>query len=332
MRIGWAWALLACAAACATAGPGSQPASADAHRFVASADHLVGVGEGPTMELARRRAAAEIASQLGGRLRAEGWVQAESERSGDKSIERERIGEHIQVETDFARMEWVEVVSARTRGEMVEVVAVLDRRKAARRLRAELDERAEGLRAGLDRARQNAGLLAQAQALQLLEQEREAIESARRLLAALSPGEAWAPPVLAEMDRERDALHARLRAIEWEICLAAEEGADLAALFAGRLAERGIDAKSCGAPEGERARLRLRGELDATVQRMDHPGGYPFFCTTRLRYRIEGGEASLEAGGVAEGLRSGAHAATDACARSVGELVDDFLQRIGWLR
>lgn len=331
MRTIWAVALLAWAGACAGV-PGAQPFSdAETQRRSYPAEHyVVGVGEGPTMEIARRKAAVEISSQLSGSLHAEGWVEAESERTERGAFDRERVGETIHVETELARMEWVEVVSARTRGETVEVVAVLDRRKAGQRLRSELDERAESIRAGLERALQNSGLLAKAKALHLLEKERASLRASLRLLGALTPGPTWSPPVIRDLDRALGELHAHLREVEWELCLEIEEAPELASVFAGRLGERGVYARDCGAPPSGRNRFLLRGRLAASVQKMDNPGGYPFFCATRLLYRIEGDEEAMEAGGIAEGLRTGARAMAEACARSVEGLADEFLQRIGW--
>lgn len=328
---GVAFLLVVLLAACAGA-PAAPLASsiAELRRTYPANRYVVGMGEGASMELARRRAAAEIAGQLRGRLHAAGWVEAESGITGERRIERERVGESIRVETRLTRMEWIEVVSARARGDRVEVLAVLDRRVAAERLRAEIEARAEAIEGEVRRAAHAEGLLARARALAALEDERRDLLDALGTWSSLSRRPAFRPEGLRALQGAREALHDRMERVEWEICLEGETEAASLAVLAGHLAQRGLQARPCGAPASGGERWRLLGDLAAAVQRHEQPGGYPYFCATQLSYRVEGEAERLEAGGSARGLRSGAVAAEEACARSLEGLAADFLERIGW--
>lgn len=326
----WGLALLLLAACASTARERMGASPDELRRSYPPERYVVGVGEGASLELARRRAAVEISSQLGGSIHAQGWVEAESGHSGGSRIESERVGEQIHVRTELARMEWIEVVSARTVGEKVEVLAVLDRRQAAERLRAEIDARAATLEGELQGALRTKGVLARARALSALEGERRALLESLGLWASLSRRSSFHPRVLDAFEQARDELRSRLGEVEWELCLEGENEAAPPSLFLGRLAQRGLVARACGSPPSEAERWRLQGELAAAIQRMNHPGGYPFFCSTRLTYRIVNGEEGLEAGGLANGIRSGAHGADAACALSLDALATDFLKGIGW--
>src|SRR5690606_10083896 len=172
LRTGWGVLLLWLGASCA-ASPNTFVARHEAVRKTYPPErYVVGVGEGPTLELARRKAAVEISAQLQGSLRAEGWVEAESDRIDGVERARESVREEIRVETGLARMEWIEVVSARTRGDAVEVFAVLDRRRAAESLRAEIEDRLAGLDAQIARWEETRGILAPAQGLMGMDEGR----------------------------------------------------------------------------------------------------------------------------------------------------------------
>lgn len=327
-RKAWVAALLVLGA-CATSSPGKPTSRLETlRRDYPSVRYLIGIGEGATMELARRRAAVEIASQIGGSLHAEGWVEAETGRSDQGAIDRERVGESIRVETDFARMEWVEVVSARTQGDRVEVVAVLDRHLATRRLRPEVESEDAALLVEIQRVLEQEGLVAQARGLRELDRRRERLVSTLQLLTAISGGPISPPRALRAYERARDDVQAKLRGVEWEICVESASELGLAHL-AGRLAAKGLLARACGAPPTAAERWRLEGELDAELRRMNQMGAHPYFCATRLHYRI-GAAEKVEASGVAHGIRSGAASGPDACANSLQSLVTDFLMAIGW--
>jgi len=331
LRTGWGVLLLWLGASCA-ASPNTFVARHEAVRKTYPPErYVVGVGEGPTFELARRKAAVEISAQLQGSLRAEGWVEAESDRIDGVERARESVREEIRVETGLARMEWIEVVSARTRGDAVEVFAVLDRRRAAESLRAEIEDRLAGLDAQIARWEETRGLLARAQALMELERERRIVQSSLDLLAAVSRRPPARPAAFGRLERAQREVQERIGRVDWEICLEPEENGGLVRVFSGRLAQKGLSTLDCGTEGGEDGtRWTLRGRLGATLQQMDHPGGYPFFCATQLDFRVEGRGGASESGGVAHGLRSGARTRTDACALSAQALADDFLRRIGW--
>jgi hypothetical protein len=331
LRAGWGVLALLITISCA-AGPSTYLERHDAVRKSYPSDrYVVGVGEGPTLELARRKAAVEISAQLQGNLRAEGWVEAESDRVDGVERARESVREEIRVETGLARMEWIEVVSARTRGDAVEVFAVLDRRRAEESLRAEIDDRLAGLEAQIARWEETRGILARAQALMALERERRILQSSLDLLAAVSRRPPARPAAFVRLARAQREVQERIGHVEWEICLESEGDESLARVFAGRLAQKGLSTLDCGAEgRGTGPRWILRGRVGATLQQMDHPGGYPFFCATQLDFRVEDEGGTAESGGVAHGLRSGARTRKDACALSAQALADDFLQRIGW--
>src|SRR5690606_13832939 len=286
LRTGWGVLLLWLGASCA-ASPNTFVARHEAVRKTYPPErYVVGVGEGPTLELARRKAAVEISAQLQGSLRAEGWVEAESDRIDGVERARESVREEIRVETGLARMEWIEVVSARTRGDAVEVFAVLDRRRAAESLRAEIEDRLAGLDAQIARWEETRGLLARAQALMELERERRIVQSSLDLLAAVSRRPPARPAAFGRLERAQREVQERIGRVDWEICLEPEENGGLVRVFSGRLAQKGLSTLDCGTEGGEDGtRWTLRGRLGATLQQMDHPGGYPFFCATQLDFR-----------------------------------------------
>lgn len=317
----------------ACAGPGGGTLGSqrgDLRRDYPAERYLLGEGEGKSLEIARRRAAMEISLQLRGSLHAEGWVEAETGLERGSRFEKERAGETIHVETELARMEWIEVVSARSRGDRVEVVAVLDRKQVADRLRAEIDARSSAIERELLQAERTRGVLAQARLLSALESERAQLLDMMEQWAAISRRPAFRPEAILALERLRANLRARLAELEWEICLDGGSGSALPSAFSGRLAREGLKTRGCGDPPSEAERWRLSGELSASVQRMENPGGFPFFCTTLLNYSIEGHQEVLEAGGMAQGRRSGARVVEEACTLSLEELVADFLRGIGW--
>ncbi|MFO7156743.1 MAG: hypothetical protein DIU72_009025 [Pseudomonadota bacterium] len=328
---GWGAIALLLGAACAGRAGGLLARHEAVQKAYPKDRYVVGVGEGPTLELARRRAAVEISSQLQGSLRAEGWVEAEAASVDGVQRSRESVREEIRVATGLARLEWIEVVSARTRGDTVEVFAVLDRHRVAEGLRSEIDDRLAGLDSALDRWEGARGLLARAKALAELERDRQAIQSSLDLLAAVSRRPSRRPEAFLRLDRAQREVRAQLGRIAWEICLEPGQNQPLVAIFAGRLAQKGLSTMECGAEAGDRGPVWiLRGRLGATLQEMNHPGGYPYFCATQLGFEVEEKDGASVAGGVAHGLRSGAMAREDACAQSARALADDFLLQIGW--
>lgn len=297
--------------------------------------YITGTGRAATVEAARQRAMAAIASQIQGSLWAQEAVVAEEIRGTDggrhHSRDEESIREEIRIETRLPRTEWVRVVSAIEVDGGHEVVAILDRREAADTLRSEIDRASAALARGIASARSAPGLLARSRAVEALRPERQELLASHLLIGAIAREPVPFPAILAEFDELEGALRAAWAEVSWEICLVGEQAAQRATALAARLAGHGLDALPCpgGDLRASDRRLRIQGTLNVRTQTVHQAGAYPVFCSTHLEFRVIDDEGGIQGGGGATGVRAGGMGPGEACATSLEDLAGALLDSLG---
>jgi len=301
-------------AACATGRAGPAPDLNERyppHRFV------LGMGEGDGVEEARRRAYAAIAMQLRADLRATERVEASTSDRGEGG---EAIYQEIRVTTRFDRLDWIRTLEIRADGGRYHVVCLLDRERARAALDAEIEEELGRLRIRLASIGSAESLSGLSRALRPLRAVGASLVPKLALRGTLAGRIQAAPEELRALRALEARLEALRRAQVLSLCVEAmEAGGELAGAFGASMAARGWAVAPCG-DEG----LRLEGVLRAEAVSHRQAGGYPWFCTTSLAYRVVDPASGLaEQGGSRRGLRAGGMTPADACRESLDRLAGD---------
>lgn len=308
--------LLAVATACAScATGGAKPAPEIDGRFP-SHRYVLGTGEGDGVDEARRRAYASIAMQLRADLRATERVEAWSDR-GDGA---ETLSQEIRVSTRFDRVGWIRTLEITSEGGRYRVLCLLDRERARADLDLEIEE-------DLGRLRPRLASVGPADSLGSLTR---ALRPMRTIGASLAPklalrdtlaGRVEEPPEELRALRDLEArLEALRRAQVLSLCVETRgTGGELAGAFGASMTASGWAVAPCGD-----AGLRLEGVLQAETVSHRQAGGYPWFCTTSLAYRlVDPATGRAELGGSRRGLRAGGMTPFDACRESLSRLAVD---------
>ncbi len=291
--------------------------------------YLVGVGEGPSLEAARRQATASIAAQLQASLRSTDLFFATSNGSGGGE---ELLQQDIRVESRFDRPEWIRLVDARIQGGRVHVLSVLDRVQAAALLEAEQEMRRTALRLRLEAAAEAADLRGRSDVLDEAGRIARTLLPAEATLAALRGSPGLPPPELQLVAHARQGLERERRAVAVRVCVepavATGLASDLASRFGAILAGAGVQVAAC---EADAAGWTLRGRLVAEVSATrPQPGAFDRYCTVRLDFRLDGPRGLLH-GGSAGGRpnRTGGHDFHDACQTSAAAVARQLAVEVG---
>ena len=294
-------------AACAT-GRG-QPDWIDGSAAAYPKDrYLIGVGEGADLDAAGDRARAEIARIFEVRIEDAVLDRSETVTVTENARRRSSIVERIAVETRTttqAALEGVEIAEIwkDTTAQRVYALAVLDARRAHRRLLERAAEREAEVAGLLESAEAARGVLTEARArvgAARGSRERDALLARARVVGPVDPATLERGPATAALERALAAALARtdfaVRARETD----ASGGGELPGLrdaLAARLARMGFRAADAGSPLAE-----LQVDCRLALLRIERGGaGW-------LHYRWEGACDVADASGV---VLSAAHAGSE---------------------
>lgn len=299
---------------------------------------LIGIGEGRSLEGARRQAVVAIASQLRARVRASDTVTSEAWHAEDgNSRSSEALSQDIRIESRFDRPEWIRLVDSHVdRDGTIRVLCALDRAQAAAVLGAEIEVARAAIRLRTESLANEEDPWALSEGLADAKRRRRELLGARALLEAIEGRTAPPAPELREVDALASHLATVRARLVVRICVEPSSEAsgalDLPGRFTAMLAGQGIRSLPCDAPPSEEPReWRLSGKLDAATElRPPVPGGWQRFCAARLDFRLESeGDQAIRLGGSEAGIRSGGATFRDACGSSLQGLVEAFGRRLG---
>jgi len=302
---------------CASSRP--VPPVVDESRF-SSRRYLLGTGEGDGEDEARRRAYAAIAMQLQADLRATERVEASWSRSDQRDDSLEAVSQEIRVTTRFDRVDWIRTLEVTSEGGRFRVLCMLDRDKARADLDVEIEDELARLRPRLASVGSTQNLGGLSRALRPLRAIGSSLAPKLALRNALA-GRVEADP---EELRHLQVLEARLEALRREqvlsLCVDSKDtNAGLVETFGAAIAAKGWAVAPCR-DEG----LRLEGVLRFETASFRQPGGYPWFCTASVAYRlVDPATGHAELGGSRRALRAGGMSEADACRASVARLAAD---------
>lgn len=291
---------------------------------------LVGVGEGPTLEIARRRAVASIAAQVEASVRATEHIAAVAGTGADES---EHLRQDIRVVSRFDRVAWIRLADAAAEDGRVHALCVLDRAAARALLREEVDEAERALGAALDRAEAGASLRERTAALVDARRLARDLATRRALHAAIAGAPAGPAPTLDRLAALERGLHEARRAEALRICVepAVSLGvaSDVAARFGAILAGTGVRTLPCDAAAEARV---LHGRVIATPSAArPQPGSHRRFCAVRLDYRVEGAAGLLAGGSLGgPGDRAGGEDFHQACQASASSVARALAVDLGF--
>lgn len=301
-------------ASCATVGEERGPELAPrfpSHRYV------LGTGEGDGVDEARQRAYASIAMQLRADLRATERVEAYWSDRGDGA---ETISQEIRVTTRFDRVGWIRTLEITSEGGRYRVLCLLDREMARADLDAEIEEDLGRLRLRLASAGPADSLGGLTRALRPMRSIGASLAPKLALRDTLAGRAGSAPEELRALRALEARFEALRRAQVLSLCLETKgtEG-ELVGAFGASIAASGWAVAPCG--DGS---LRLEGVLRAETVSHRQAGGYPWFCTTSVAYRlVDPATGRAELGGSRRGLRAGGMTPFDACRESLSRLAVD---------